>query len=214
MADRAFDAPLRSTFLTLDGNFEFFKIAADTVAVALQLVFGESASFRFNVDAAGTTDNVEVAIMTGHRISSGNTFDAVGSTTSFDLDTAAGDTVGTDDDLNGTYIVITSGAAGGAGEAEGEGRLITNSAATNDNITLDHAVTTGSDTGTTYDLYRLSEQKFIIDMSSAIGEDNPLNDGVTVNWMSGEFILVRAQATGATDAHRIQMSYQKDSGPA
>ena len=162
MADRAFDAPLVSEFLTPGANFEFFRLLAGTTAITLQLVFGESASFRFNVDSAGTTDNVEIAVMTGHQISSGNTFDTVNSTTSFDLDTAAGDTVGIDDDLNGTYIVFTSGAAGGAGEAEGQGRLISNSAATNDNITLDHAVTTGSDTGTTYDLYRLQEQTFII----------------------------------------------------
>lgn len=201
----AFGSVTSSDFLTLDANFEAFEVSG--VAIAVQLAFGESVTFRFNVDAVGTTDDIEIEVLTGHRISTGNGLDAAASATSLDLDTAA-DAFTADDDMNSTYLVMTSG-----GES-GEMRLITDSTAAADTVVLDHALSGTPSAAETYDLYRMNSVLNTIDMSAAVSETAPHNKGITRSWTSGEFVMVRARATGATDAHRIQMSYHEDGGPA
>jgi len=197
----AFGTLTLSDFLTLDGSFEFFISSSD--AIALQLTPRETASLEFNVDAVGTTDDVEIQIVQGHRVKNGLGLDGASSATSLDLNTAS-DPITTDDDLNGTFLVMTSG-----GE-QGEGRLITDSVATGDVVTLDHALSGTPSAAETYARYRGTTFRFIIDMSAAIAEDNTHSDGITVDARDGEFVLIAARATGATDAHRVRVSFQVD----
>lgn len=201
----AFSAAVASDFLTLDADFEAFIASSD--AVVIQLVFGESVTFRFNVDAAGTTDDVELEVMQGHRVfASALALDGAASATSLNLNTVS-DAIAVDDDLNGTYLVMMTG-----GE-RGEMRLITDSAATGDVATLDHALSGTPSATETYLRYRMNIIRNTIDMSAAISESAPHNKGISRNWTGGEFVAVRARATGATDTHRIQMSYSVDGGP-
>lgn len=190
-----------SDFLTLDGSFEFFIESSD--AIVLVLNPRETASLEFNVDAAGTTDDVEIQIVQGQRIKNGDGLDAVTSATVMDLDTAA-DPIAADDNLNGTWFVMTSG------DEQGEGRLIIDSTAANDRITLDHALSGTPSAAETYARYRASTYRFLIDMSAAIAEDNTHSDGVTVSAVNGQYVLISARATGGTDAHRVRVSYQVD----
>lgn len=201
----AFGTVTKASPLTLDGNFEFITDGTD--AIAIQLAFGETVSFNFNVDAAGTTDNVEIEIIQGHRVATGLGLDGAASGTSLDLNTAS-DAIANDDDLNSTFLVMTSG-----GE-RGEGRTITNSVATGDTVTLDHALSGTPSASETYDRYVANPVKLTIDMSAAVAENNMHSKRFVTSWSSGEWVLVRVRASGATDAHRINMTYQKDGGPA
>ena len=65
----AFGSVTESDILTVDGDFEFF--VASGQAIAIQLTPRETAALKFNVDGAGTTDDLEIEILQGHRISSG-----------------------------------------------------------------------------------------------------------------------------------------------
>ncbi len=62
-----------SAYLTLDANFEFFTDGTDAIVLALNP--RETASITFNVDAAGTTDDLEIEILQGHILSTGNGLD-------------------------------------------------------------------------------------------------------------------------------------------
>lgn len=190
-----------STFLTVGANFEFITDGTDAIVLALNP--GETVTFYFNVDAAGTTDDLEIEILQGHRISTGNTLDGVTSTTDIELDTVA-DGFATDDDMNGLYIVLTSGAR------QGEGRLIVDSVAADDGVNLSHALSGAAAGGDSYDLYRLSPYRFTVDPQTTVDSDNQNNSGITADARNGQYVAVVARATGATDAHRVQMSYQKD----
>lgn len=198
----AFSAVTQSDFLTLDADYEF--LTASGAAIAIQLTPGESGTLLFSADAAGTTDDIEVEVLQGHRISAGNGLDGATSASDIELDTVA-DGFSTDDDLNGTFIVMTSG------DEAGEGRLIVDSVAADDGVNLEHALSGTPSATETYDLYRLSTPApHIIDMGSAISDDAQHNLRVPVHAADGEWLLVRARATGSTDAHRLRMSYQTD----
>lgn len=197
----AFSTPVESDFLTVDGDYEFF--VASGQAVAIQLNPRETATLAFNFDAAGTTDDLEIEVLQGHRISTGNGLDGATGADDLELDSAA-DGFSTDDDMNGLFIVMTSG-----GEA-GEGKLIIDSVAADDGVNLENALSSAPSATETYDLYRLGAvYNFTLD-SATQDDDNQHNARVTVDAADGEWVLVRARASGTTDAHRVQMSYQTD----
>ncbi len=203
----AFDGVLQAAPLTLGSTAKFLKLAAGTDAVAIQLAFGETVSFQFNVDSAGTTDNVEIEILQGHRIKTGLGLDAASSTTSLDLNTAS-DPITVDDDLNSTFIVMTSG------DERGEGAVITDSTDADDRVTIAPALSGTPSASETYDRYIAQPTKRTIVMTAAVSSTNLHALRHTTSWASGEWVLVRARATGATNAHRLNMSYQTDGGPA
>lgn len=191
-----------SDFLTLDGNYEFFIASSDAIVLALNP--GESVTFRFHVDDVGTTDDVTVQVLQGHRISNGNGLDGATSASDVELDTAA-DGFSSDDDMNGTYIIMTSG------DERGEGRLITDSVAADDGVNLSHALSGTPSASETYALYAFFETiAFDIDVTSGAPSDSvPHNAGVAVSAFNGQYVAVRAKS-GSTDAHRIRLSYQVD----
>lgn len=190
-----------STFLTVDANFEF--ITDGTNAIVLALNPREIVTFTFNVDAAGTTDDLEIEILQGHRISDGNGLDGTTSTTDYELNTAA-DSFAVDDDMNGLYLIMTSG------DEQGEGRLIVDSVAADDGVNLSHAFSAQSSAAETYALYRFAPYRFVIDPQTTITSDAQNNDGITAHAGHGQYVAIVARATGATDAHRVQVGYQVD----
>ncbi len=190
-----------SDILTVDAAFEAFVEASDPLLITLNP--RETVSITFHVDAAGTTDDLEIEILQGHQLSTGNTLDGTTSTTDVELDTAA-DGFSTDDDMNGLYIAfITSGAA------RGQVRLITDSVASDDGVVLSHAITAAS-AADPYALYKLSPFRFVMDPQTTITSDAQNNDSITVDARNGRYILVSARADGGTDAHRVRVSYQVD----
>lgn len=194
-----------SIFLICDAAFEWFESAAGT-AIVLELNEHETVTFLFNVDAAGTTDNLEIEILQGHRISSGNGLDGATAANDLEIDTVA-EGFSTDDDLNGTYILMTSG-----GES-GEGRLIIDSVAADDGVVLSHNLSGTPSATETYDRFRFSPFRFTMDPQTTITSDAQNNDGITVDARNGRYVAVAARATAGNDAHRIQMSFQRDGGP-
>lgn len=189
-----------SAILTVDDSFEFITDGTDAIVLALNP--RETATFLFNVDAPGTTDDLEIEILQGHRINNGFDLDGVTSTSDVELMTAS-DPIAADGDLDGTYIIFTSG------NAQGEGRLIVASVASDDGVNLSHAGTLAA-AADTYARYRFSAFRFTMDPQSTVDSDNQNNDGITVHAANGQYVAVVARATGATNAHRVQMSYQVD----
>ena len=220
----AFGSRVESAFLTCDANYEFITDGTD--AIAIQLNPREAVTLVFNFDAAGTTDDLDIQVLQGNLESTGNGLDGTtddldiqvlqgnlestgngldGATGADDLelDTAA-DGFSTDDDMNGKFIIMTSG------DEQGEGKLITDSVASDDGVNLENALTGTPSASETYDLYNLGAvYEFQLD-SATQTSDIMHNARVTVDAADGEWVLVRARATGSTDAHRVQMSYQKD----
>lgn len=190
-----------SDFLTLDNNFEAFISASDPLIIALNP--REKVDFVFTVDVAGTpTDDVEIQILGGHQISTGNTLDGVTGVSDVELDTAA-DGFSTDDDMNGVYIaMITSGSA------RGDLRLITDSVAADDGIVPSHAFTSGIAASDPYALYRLSIlQSFLVGAATA-SETEPNTAGTSV--LGWPYVAILCRADGATDAHRVRVSCRQD----
>lgn len=198
----AFGTGTKSAKLDTGGDFEFFTDGTD--AVAVQLNPGERLGVIFSAENPGTTDNFEYRVLAGYKAKTGDTLDA-GGTTTLDLDTAA-DPIDADDELNGEYIVITSGTQ------QGVGRLITASANANDRVTLDHSMT---DPGTaSYERYRLGIAfQGQIDLTGSAGEDTPDHRTSPPIEVQGpwEWVLFQGRATGTpTDAIDAWVSYQKD----
>lgn len=196
-----------SAFLSVDDDFEFFVDAVgDPLVIALNP--GESASLAFNIDDAGSTDNLEIEIVQGHRVSSGNTLDAAtGAGTALgeiQLDTAA-DGFSSDDDLNGMFLAfITSGTL------RGQGKLITDSQASDDSVVVENAFSATPSAGDPYALYRAAPMRYGITLTAAASDEQQGNLRVTVYAEDGQYVLARARRTGTTDAHRVRMSYQVD----
>lgn len=190
-----------SDFLTVDANFEF--LVASGQAVVLALNPRETATLAFNIDAAGTTDDLEIEILQGHRISNGNGLDGATAADDLELNTTA-DGFTTDDDMNGLYIIMTSG------DEAGEGRLIVDSVAADDGVNLSHALSGTPSAAETYALYRFAPYRITLDPQTTIDSDNQNNASVSVTAVNGQYVAVVARATGATDAHRVRMSYQVD----
>ncbi len=191
-----------SDFLTVDANFEAFVEASDPLLITLNP--RETVSITIHVDAAGVTDDLEIEILQGHQLSTGNTLDGLTTTSDFELDTAA-DGFSTDDDMNGLYIAfITSGSS------RGLVRLIIDSVAADDGVVPTHAVITTTAAGDPYALYKMAAFRFTMDPQTTTDSDNQNNDSITVDARNGQYVLISARADGATDAHRVRVSYQVD----
>ncbi len=191
-----------SDILTVDADFEAFVESSDPLLITLNP--RETASITFHVDASDTTDDLEIEILQGHQLSTGNTLDGLTTTSDFELDTAA-DGFSTDDDMNGLYIAfITSGSS------RGLVRLIVDSVASDDGVVPTHAVTTTTAAGDPYALYKLAPFRFIMDPQTTTDSDNQNNDSITVDARNGQYVLISARADGATSTHRVRVSYQVD----
>jgi hypothetical protein len=190
--------------LAADGNFEAFTTSGAAIFITLNPRELLSSVINIDWDGAGT-DEVEIQVLGGHQISSGNTPDVVTDASNISLDTAAGfpDAQTADDDLTGRYFVMTTG-----GEIA-EVRLITSSAASDDSIVLDHALSDAPETSETYDLYSLAViNQFLIDLADP-AEDVNLAQASTV--MGYPVVLVMARVTGTpTDSPTVRLTYDKD----
>ncbi len=200
----AWDGTVISEDLSPDGNFEAFTTGG--AAIFITLTPRELLSYVINTgwDGAGT-DELEIQVLGGHQISSGNTPDVVNSTTAIELDTAIGrpDAQTADDELTGHYFVMTTG-----GEIA-EARLIVSSQAVDDEVTLDHALSGSPEISETYDLYSLGViDQFKIDLADP-AEDVNLAQVRTV--MGYPVVLIMARVTGTpTDAPLARLTYDKD----
>ena len=184
----------------LDANYEFLKQGSDALVISLNP--RELVNMVFTVEEVGVpTDNVEIQILGGHRVATGDALDGATSASDVELDTVANPFTN-DDELNGTYLIMTSG-----GE-QGEGRLIIDSVAADHGVNLSHALSAQPSATETYDLYRFG---VIQDLEIAVAtpsEDEP-NTAFTI--VSGwQFVAVLARRTGVTDAHVLRMTYSKD----
>lgn len=192
--------------LAPDGNFEAFRTSGAAIFITLNPRELLSGVINTDWDGAGT-DELEVQVLAGHQISSGNTLDDGTPTTTFlPLDTAAGapDAQANDDDLTGRYIVMTQG-----GEIA-DVRLIVSSVASTDGVTLDHALSgTPTHTTETYDLYSLAViDQFIIDLADP-AED--VNMAAQISVTGFPVVLVMARVTGTpTDTPTCRLTYDKD----
>ncbi len=97
-----------------------------------------------------------------------------------------------------------------SGGEQGEGRLITDSVAADDGVNLSHALSGTPSAAETYDRYRFSPFRITMDPQTTLTSDAQNNAGITVHAANGQYVAVVARSTGATDAHRIIMSYQVD----
>ena len=190
--------------LAADGNFEAFTTAG--AAIFHTPSSRELLSGVINVDWDGAgTDEVEIQVLGGHLISTGNTPDVVTDASNISLDTAAGapDAQTADDDLTGRYFVTTTG-----GEIA-EVRLITSSTASTDAIVLDHALSGSPETSETYDLYSLAViEQFLIDLADP-AEDVNLSAPIRV--VGYPVVLVMARVTGTpTDSPTVRWTYDQD----
>lgn len=190
--------------LAPDGIFEAFTTSGAAIFITLNPRELLSLTINTDWDGAGT-DELEIQVLGGHQISSGNTPDAVNSASALELDTAAGfpDAQANDDDLTGRYFVMTTG------DETAEVRLIISSQASDDEVTLDHVLTGSPETSETYDLYSLGViSQFLIDLADP-AEDVNLAQSLTV--MGYPVVLVMARVTGTpTDSPTCRLTYDKD----
>lgn len=200
-----FGTPVVGAFLTVGAAYKFLTDGTD--AIAIQLATFENATLQFNFDAAGTTDDLDIEILQGQLVSTGNGLDGATAANDLELDTAA-DGFSTDDDMNGLFLVMTSG------DEQGQGNLIIDSVASDDGVVLAAALSGTPSAAETYDLYRLRTIAVLRRDSAAPTNDIQHNAGITVYDADGEWVLARARATGSTDPHRVQMAYQVNSPPA
>ncbi len=200
-------AVVKSEKLDLTAASLFFSDNAGTDILALQLNAREMLIVNFLFDIVGTTDDIIWEVLSGARISNGNTFDADSSdNTHADLDTAA-DGGAIIDEFNGDYLVVT------AGTATNQARLITDfETATNDRVTITPSWTTDTDLGDTYDIYSLGiyqTGKMDVSVLTATPTVDLFHRTPPIKLMGPEFFLFRAKG-GATDAHNAWVVTQKD----
>ncbi len=192
-----------SIALTTDADFEAFQSAAGTAAI-IQLNPRELATIHINLDAVGTTDNFEWLLLAGSKMVTGGDLDANGQAGDLivELETAL-HPMATDDEFNGLYYNQTNG-----GEA-GEFRLIVSGTASNDRVTLDHALSGTNSAGELYDLYRMSvwDSGIIVPLATPTIA-NPQNVITTI--MGPDFFVVLGRRDGSTDAQIAYMTYQLD----
>ncbi len=189
--------------LAVDQSFEAFTTSGAAIFITLNPRELLSLTINTDWDGAGT-DELEIQVLGGHQISSGNTPDAVNTASTIELDTAAGapDAQTADDDLTGRYFVMTTG-----GEIA-EVRLIVSSQASDDEVTLDHALSGSPLTSETYDLYSLAViSQFLIDLADP-AED--VNMAAPLVVMGYPVVLVMARVTGATNSPTARLTYDKD----
>lgn len=189
-----------SELLTCDANFEAFDDGTNAIVITLNP--HELLAMAFSIASeVGETDDLEIQILGGSRITTGNGLDAVTSATVMDLDTAADSEA--DDYYMGMYFLMTSG-----GEVA-DLREVSDYTNANDRITLARALSGTPSAAETYDIFHMSAiAQFLVIAETVLTEDLPQNATITVSGY--EYIIARARATGATDAHAALMTYQKD----
>ncbi len=193
---------ITSIALTIDANYEAFQSAAGVAAI-VQLNPRELATIHISLDAVNTTDNLEWAVLAGSKMVTGGDYDEDGqSATVVELETAL-HPMTTDDEFVGLYLNQTDG-----GES-GEFRLIVDATASNDRVTLDHALSGTPSAAELYDLYRFSvwDSGVIVPLTTVV-VDNPQNAMTSI--MGPDFFVVLARASGGSSAHLVYMTYQKD----
>ncbi len=190
-----------SIALTTTADYEAFQESAGTVAI-VSLNPRELATVHITLDAVGTTDNLEWAIFAGTKFGAQGDWDAVTDASNLDLETNIHPTT-TDDEMVGRYVILANG-----GEA-GEMRLITDSTASDDGITVDHALSGTPDAGELYDLYNFSvwDSGIIVPLTTVV-VDNPQNVMTTI--MGPEQFVVCARHAGSTNSQIAYMTYQVD----
>lgn len=194
-------SPATSIKLICDANYEAFQ-ASSGVAAIIQLSPRELATMHINLDAVGVVDDFTWQLLAGSKVGGAANFDAVAdSTTVMNLDTAV-HPMTTDDEFAGIYFLALQG-----GEA-GEWRLIVDSAATGDKITLDHALSGTPSEAETYEIYRFSvwDSGIIVPLTTPTIA-NPQNDMTSIE--GPDYFMVQGKSA-ATDAHLAYMTYQKD----
>ncbi len=193
-------AVVESELLTCDANFEAFHDG--TKAIIISPNPRELFTFSFSIASeVGELDDLEIQILAGHLITTGNGLDAVTSSTVMDLDTAADSEA--NDYYMGMYFNMTTG-----GELK-DIREIEDYVNTDDRITLVRALSAAPAAAETYDIYHMSVMsQFIITAELNLTEDLPQNARIDV--MGPAKLIARARSTGGTDAHIALMSYQGD----
>ena len=197
----AWGTATESAFLALTQNYEFIEDATPD-AIVLTLNPRELVNLIFTCDHDGAgTDDIEIQILAGNQISTGNGLDGATSTSDVELDTAA-DGFSANGDMNGFYLVMTSG-----GE-RGEGRLIIASVAADDGVNLSHALSGTPSATETYDLYRFDIlQELTVDLADP-AEGAPNNTGTIVTGY--QYVAAIARMDGATNTPKLKMTYHQD----
>ncbi len=191
---------VESELLTCDANFEAFHDG--TKAIIISPNPRELVSFTFSIASeVGELDDLEIQILAGQLITTGNGLDAVTSSTVMDLDTAADSEA--NDYYMGMYFNMTTG-----GELK-DIREIADYTNSDDRITLVRALLGAPTAAETYDIYHMAPySQFKIKSEQTLTEDLPQNARVDV--MGPAKLIARARSTGGTDAHIALMSYQLD----
>jgi hypothetical protein len=196
----AWAAKVTSERLTTDANFEAFTTSGAVEVITLN----PRELLDINVSIAsvvGEVDDLEVQVLAGQRITNGNAL--LGTPTTTALQLAVADDPGSDDYYLGMYFLMTTG-----GEIA-DLREITDFVSSTDIVTLGRALSAAPAATETYAIFHMRPvAQFIITAEVTATEDLPQNGGTTISGYP--FVIVRARATGATDAHVALMTYTKD----
>lgn len=189
---------IKSEKLDLTAASQFFMDNAGSLVLRHKTTPYEILSVQFGFDIVGTTNDIVWEILGGHRISTGNTFDADSSDgTHADLDTAA-DGGALIDEFNGDYLNVISGTA------IGQARLITDfETATNDRVTITPAWVADTDLGDGYDIHNLGiifDGLMDVSVLTATPTVDLFHRTPPIEVSGSEFYFFRARG-GATDAH-------------
>lgn len=200
----AWGTVVTSAELTCDANNDFLKASDGSILVAT-LNPRELVEVVWNLISAGTTDDLDIEILGGVRLSTG-TAQSGGSTSTIVL--ASGETYA-DDELIGCFVFLSQG-----GDQEGEWGLITDYVSSTKVATVSTAngsgftADPGAATANSYEIYKFA----VIDSaqidSAAIAVEQLHTLAMQV--IGVPYVAFRAGATGATDAHKVRVSYQKD----
>lgn len=193
--------PVTSAKLTTTADYEAFQASGGGAAI-VQLSPRELATVHITLDAVGTTDNLEWLLLAGSKFGAQGDWDGVTSATVLQLETAVHPTT-TDDEMVGRYIVASDG------DENGEFRLIIDSTASDDGITVDHAFSGTPTAAELYDIYNFSvwDSGAIVPLTTIV-VDNPQNDMTTI--LGPDYFVILARHAGSTNAQIAYMTYQKD----
>lgn len=193
--------PVTSASLTCTADWEAFQLTGGGEAL-ITANPRELVKIYISLNAVGTTDDFNWRILGGMKVGAQGDWDAVTDASNLDLETAV-HPMTTDDEFSGLYIVPANG-----GE-DGEWRLILNSTASDDGITIDHAFSGTPTAAELYDIYRMGtlQEATIVPLTTPTVA-NPQNMMTIV--MGHEFYVVLGKRDGSTDAQIAYMTSQKD----
>lgn len=195
-----FATVVESALLTTDANFEAFHDG--TKAIIIVPTPREITHFTFSIASeVGETDDLEIQICGGNRITDGNGLEGTIGDTVMDLDTAA------DSEANDYYMGMLFNMTSG-GELK-DVREIADYTNSNDRMTLIRALTGTPSSGETYAIYHMAVlSQFLIIAETTLTEDLPQIAQIDVP--AKPFLIARARSTGGTDAHIALMSFVGD----